>query len=68
MFECDKKISWTLNLNIARFFKERCTETQKRVIYRGFISKADVLAYNNNREEQEIMQYKKVHDIEILDI
>lgn len=60
---CKKRISWTLNANIARFFFKRCEEYEQRRIYRGLINKNDVLAYNNGREEQEIMQYNKVYSI-----
>lgn len=60
---CKKHISWTLNANIARFFLKRCEKYEQRRIYRGLINKSDVLAYNNGREEQEIMQYNKVYSI-----
>ena len=57
------RISWTLSKEEALFFLNRYG-SRARHLYRAKIRREDVIAYCNEREEEEIMQYRKVYDIE----
>lgn len=60
------RISWTTSIETARFFLETYIGRHATHLYRGKIRPADVIAYTNDRNENEIMQYRKVFDIEEL--
>ena len=58
------RISWTLNKETALFFLNKYGGRHASHLYRAKIRREDVIAYSNDREEEEIMQYRKVYDIE----
>lgn len=45
-------LSWTLDVELARWFARRYSDP---VIWSGVVDEADVLAYVNRKEEQEII-------------
>jgi len=50
-----KKQSWTFKLRIADFFLTHGQTSRERVICRMHILKEDILAYTNERQEQEVI-------------
>lgn len=54
-------ISWTTSLDVARFFQRR---HRGGSIYRASIRPCDVIAYNDGRDEYEVLQYRGVFDVE----
>jgi hypothetical protein len=63
----NKGISWSIERSIAEFFAYRfqCLGI-KGYVYSGEINIKDVIAYTNDREEYEILQYKSVKNIVLL--
>lgn len=58
-------MSWTLSEEKARWFADRFATGQGGVTYRAKIRKEDIVAYMNNRGEQEvIVDYRKIFDVE----
>lgn len=58
------RISWTLDKEMALFFMNEYGNRHASHLYRAKIRREDVIAYSNDRKEEEIMQYRKVYDIE----
>lgn len=58
------RISWTLDKETALFFLNEYGNRHASHLYRAKIRREDVIAYTNDRKEGEIMQYRKVYDIE----
>ena len=57
------RISWTTDINIATWFHNRNQLIGKEShIYSAKIYPKNVIAYVDNRNEKEIMQYRKVFD------
>lgn len=54
-------LSWTTSLEVARFFQRR---HRGGSIYRASIRPCDVIAYNDGRDEYEVLQYRSVFDVE----
>ena len=54
-------LSWTTSLEVARFFQRR---HRGGSIYRASIRPCDVIAYNDGRDEYEVLQYRGVFDVE----
>ena len=61
--EAEGYFSWTLDESVARFFKDRFP-FEKRHLYRAHIKPSDVIAYTDDREEKEVIQYMSVYDVE----
>ena len=59
------RISWTLDREIAESFLNG-RGINANYLYSGKIKPCDVIAYNDNRSEQEVMQYKKVFDVQLI--
>ena len=62
--------SWTLSKEQAEWFAKRYIDrpdATDTVVYRGFVKATDIIGYTNDREEQEIIQYQSVENIEIVD-
>ena len=57
------RISWTADYKIAEFFLTEYIGRHATHLYSGKIKTADIIAYCDEREEREIMQYGKVFDI-----
>ena len=59
-------LSWTLSQEMAEWFMKRheLTNPAPQHLYRGIISADRVIAYINDREEFEIVQYRGVKKIE----
>ena len=57
--------SWTTKIETAEWYFRRLKIFQKkeRHLYRGMIQTKDIITYNNNRNECEVLQYRKVYDI-----
>ncbi len=58
------RISWTLSLERAVWFYKKYNHRHANYIYKGKIRTADIIAYTNQRQEQEVMQYGSVFDVE----
>lgn len=55
-------LSWTINPDVAQWFADRFEKNG--TVYEAKISKKDVLAYFNGREEEEIIaNFNKIYDI-----
>lgn len=57
------RISWTTDYDVAAFFFGEYIHRHANHIYKGTIRTADIIAYVDDREEKEVMQYRKVFDI-----
>lgn len=57
------RISWTTSYKVANDFYR-----SKHYLYRGEIRPCDIIAYTNEREEHEVMQYNKVRNVELYDM
>jgi len=62
--KCKYRISWTTSKEVALFFLNKYQHKHANHLYRATIRTADIIAYDNEREEEEILQYGKVYDIE----
>ena len=60
------RLSWTLDLNTAVFFMDTWVGKHAQAIYKAKIKPEDVIAYTNDRNEREVIQYRKVYDIEVI--
>lgn len=61
------RLSWTLSEDVARFFYDTYKHRHANAIYKAKIRPCDVIAYMNDRDEQEVLQYRKVYDIEVVE-
>ena len=61
--KCSYRISWTTSRKVAQFFLEEYIGKHATHLYKAKIKTNDILAYSNDRKEQEVMQYNKVFDI-----
>lgn len=57
------RISWTTDYNVAVFFYSEYMHKHANHLYQGTIRTADIIAYCDDRQEKEVMQYRKVYDI-----
>lgn len=64
--KCKYRISWSTDINTALFFLNTYGGRHANYLYKGQIKTADIIAYTNERKENEIMQYNKVFNIELL--
>lgn len=62
--KCRYRLSWTTDINVALFFLNEYRHRHAAHLYKGKIRPADVIAYIDERQEREIIQYRKVFDIE----
>lgn len=62
----EDQISWTIDLNVAVWFAHRfdAMKIPPLKIYKGLIRREDIIAYISDRNEEEIVQYGAVTDIE----
>lgn len=59
------RLSWTTNKDVALFFLNGYRGgLHANYLYRAKIRPSDVIAYTNDMQENEIIQYRKVYDIE----
>lgn len=58
------RISWTTDKAIALFFLNTYALSHATHLYKGKIKPCHVIAYTQDRNESEIMQYNHVYDIE----
>lgn len=63
------RLSWTLDKRVALGFYNNLNYSRDRAhnLYKAKIRPCDVIAYTNERKEKEVLQYRKVYDIEVLD-
>lgn len=57
------RISWTTDITVAEFFLNKYMNRHASHLYAGKIKPEHVIAYTNDRNEKEIMQYKHVYEI-----
>lgn len=48
-------LSWTLSLDMAKFFANRYNKTNSGKVYQATVAKEDILAYLPEREEEEVI-------------
>lgn len=65
---CPYRISWTADKNVALFFLNHYAKRHAAYLYKAKIKPQHVIAYTNERDEKEIMQYRHVYDVEVLEI
>ena len=58
------RISWTTDKTVAEFFLNTYIGRHATHLYRGKIKPCHIIAYTNDRNEKEIMQYRHVFNIE----
>ena len=58
------RISWTTSMDVALFFLETYIGKHATHLYKGKIKPEKIIAYCDDRNEKEIMQYRNVFDIE----
>lgn len=58
------RLSWTTDKRVAEFFLNKYFRKHTKHLYRAKIRTADIIAYTDDREEREVLQYRKVFDIE----
>ena len=62
------RISWTCDERIARFFFREYENRRAQFLYKAKIRPVDVIAFTNEREEMEILQYRKVYDVRLIEM
>lgn len=60
------RLSWSLSKKVAEWFLDKYIGKHAQYLYSAKIRPCDVIAYTNERKEQEVLQYRKVFDIKIL--
>ncbi|GAA0082862.1 hypothetical protein [Clostridium sp. CTA-6] len=59
----NKAYSWTVNIDVARWFAERFNKNGK--VYKGYIRQQDILDYLGDRNEKEVLAFPEdVFDVE----
>lgn len=58
------RLSWTTDRRIAEFFLNEYVHRHANYLYQAQIKTADIIAYVDDREEREVLQYRKVFDIQ----
>lgn len=58
------RLSWTLDIEKAYFFLDSYIGRHASHLYKGTIKPHHVIAYTNDREEHEVIQYRHVYNIE----
>ena len=61
--KCKYRLSWTADINVALFFLNEYQHKHANHLFKGKIKTADIIAYVDDREEKEVIQYRKVFDI-----
>ena len=64
--EAPARISWTTSIDTALFFLDKYVKRHARYLYQGKIRAADIIAYTDERNEKEIMQFQSVFDITVI--
>ena len=65
--EASERCSWTLSKDVADFFMYKYRNRHANYLYKAKLATKDVIAYTNEREEFEVIQFCSVYDIEVLD-
>jgi len=58
--------SWTLDFDVAEWFAKRFLFMGDTVLYKGLIKANDIIAYVQDRGEEEIIQHRGVNGIEVI--
>ena len=61
--KCKYRISWTTSKKVAIWFLQTYRSKHANHLYKAKIQTKDILAYSNDRQEFEVLQYNKVYDI-----
>ena len=64
--KCKYRLSWTTSEDVALFFLDEWRGKHARFLYKGQIHPKDIIAYTNDRNEFEVIQYRKVFNIELI--
>lgn len=62
------RLSWTLSKETALFFLNKYVFRHANYLYQADIFPKDVIAYTNERNEKEVIQYRKVFNVKELKI
>lgn len=62
------RLSWTLSYEVAKTFRDTLWSKHANAIFQAKIRPCDVIAYLDDRNEQEVIQYRKVFDVEIVEM
>lgn len=62
--KCKYRISWTTDRSVAEFFLNTYIGRHASYLYTAQIRPGDVIAYTDDRNEKEILQYRKVFNIQ----
>lgn len=62
------RISWTRSKKVAYRFLNDLYCRHASYLYQAKIKTKDIIAYSNDRKEQEVMQYRKVYDVKLIDM
>lgn len=65
--KASERISWSLEERTARFFLDVYALKHANYLYRAHIKPTDVIGYDNSRKEFEVLQYRSVYDVELID-
>ena len=57
------RISWTTDYSVAEFFLREYIHRHATHLYMGTIKTKDIIAYCDDRNEKEVMQYRKVFEV-----
>ena len=61
------RISWTTSKDTALFFMNDYIGSHATYLYEAKIRPCDVIAYTDDRNEHEVMQYRKVFDVRLIE-
>lgn len=65
--EAGNFLSWTIDRKTADFFLNTYIGKHATRLYKAKIKPADVIAYTNERNEKEVLQYRSVYDVETIE-
>lgn len=65
--KCKNRLSWTTSLKTAEFFYNEYIRRHANYLYQAEIKTSNIIAFINDRKENEIIQYRKVFNIIELD-
>lgn len=61
------RLSWTTSKEKALFFINDYIGSHANYLYEAKIRPCDVIAYTDDREEKEVLQYRKVYDVRMIE-
>ena len=61
--KCKYRLSWTTSYDVAKFFYDEYEFAHANHIFKGMIKTCDIIGYTDERQEKEVLQYRKVYNI-----